>query len=335
MKLIERYLHVIATWLPKEQRDDILAELGEDIHARISDREAELGRELTDDDVAAVLKEYGPPVVVAGRYLPQRHLIGPAFFPMYTFVLKLVVLWILVPVFVLIVGPIVIATEANLGAGIVETVWSLVMDSVFSTGVITIVFALLERYDQRILYKWDPRGLPRVPAKKSATVELFTLRCTAVFEALSGILLSGGWIYVSWFRGGLNFNTVQVALAPIWRAMFVPILLLLLAGIPLGLVTLRDPSRRRLRSGFRIVIDAYTLALLGILALPGTWLRVTASGVSAADLAQANQWTNMGVGIGLGFIGIIVVIDAATEARRFWVSSRTSSSPGTVLRPAP
>ena len=114
--------------------------------------------------------------------------------------------------------------------------------------------------------------------------------------------------------------------------MFVPILLLLLAGIPLGWVTLRDLPRRRLRSGFRIVIDAFTLTLLGILALAGAWVRVTASGVSAADLAQANQWTNTGVGIGLGFIGIIAVIDAATEARRLWVSSRSSSSPGTCGR---
>jgi fumarate reductase subunit D len=327
MKLIERYLQAIAMWLPKEQKDDILAELSEAIHARIEDRETELGRALNKDEVAAVLREYGPPVVVAGRYLPQRHLIGPAFFPIYAFVLKLVVLWILVPAFVLIVGPVMIATSTHHIGATVAAIWTLGMAAVFATGIITIVFALIERYDQSVLYRWSPSRLPRVARKKSPAFEAFTLRCTGVFEAVWGILVSVGWVYVCWYRAGFDFNSVHLELAPIWRTLFVPILLLLVAGIPVGWITAHDPSRRRLRSGLRVILDAYTIGMAVILALAGTLVQVTGASISASDLGQANQWTNTGAQITMGCVAIGAFIDGAIEVRRLCVQARTSAAP--------
>ena len=77
MELIDRYLHAVKFWLPKAQRDDIIAELSEDIRSQIEDKEAELGRKADDGDVAAILKKCGHPLLVAQRYLPQEHLIGP------------------------------------------------------------------------------------------------------------------------------------------------------------------------------------------------------------------------------------------------------------------
>ena len=332
MKLIDRYLQAIAMWLPKEQKDDILAELSEAIHARIEDREAELGRALNKDEVAAVLREYGPPVVVAGRYLPQRHLIGPAFFPIYAFVLKLVVLWILVPVFVLIVGPIMIATSTHHIGATVGAIWTLGMAAVFATGIITIVFALIERYDQSVLYRWNPSTLPRAPRKKSPAFETFTLRCTGVFEVVWGILVSIGWVYLYWYWPAFDFNNVHLELTPLWRTMFVPILLLLLAGIPVGWITVRDSSRRRLRSGLRLMLDAYTVGVAATVALAGILVRVSGSGIPAADLMQANQATNMGVQIAIGVIAVGAFIDGAVELRRLCVHTRTSAAPLVVPR---
>jgi len=327
MKLIERYLQAIAMWLPRKQKDDILAELSEAIHARIEGRETELGRALNKDEVAAVLREYGPPVVVAGRYLPQRQLIGPAFFPVYAFVLKLVVLWILVPVFALIVGPIMITTSTHHVGATVAAIWTLGMAAVFATGIITIVFAVIERYDQSVLYRWSPSALPLAPRKKSPAAEAFTLRCTGVFEVVGGILVSVAWAYFCWYRMAFDLNHVHVALTPVWRTMFVPIMLLLLAGIPVGWITARDPSRTRLRSGLRLMRDAFTVGVAGILLLAGDLLRVSGTGISAADLAQANQWTNMGVRITMGCIVIGSFIDGVAELRRLRVHPRTSATP--------
>jgi len=330
MKLVERYLQAIAIWLPKEQRDDILAELREDIQARMEEREAMLGRSLTKDDVAAVLSESGPPVVVAGRYLPQRHLIGPAFFPIYRFTVKLVVLWILVPVFALIVGPLAISTSKHPFLEAVGTLWTLAMAAVFTTGVITIVFALLERFDPNALYRWNPAQLPPTPPKKSPAAEAFALRCSGGFEFVWGILISVAWVYVCWFRPWMDIGGAHVALMPICQTLFVPILLLLVAGIPVGWITMRDPSRRRLRSGLRVAINAYFLGLIGILAMAGNVVSITGAGISAADLAEASKWTRIGVQIGLGALAICVFIDAAVEAYRLCRSARNRNSTAIV-----
>ncbi len=89
MELLDRYLKAVKFWLPSEQKQDIIAELSEDIRSQIEDKESELGRPLNDAEVEAILKKGGPPILVAQRYLPQRYLIGPALFPMYWFVLRL------------------------------------------------------------------------------------------------------------------------------------------------------------------------------------------------------------------------------------------------------
>jgi len=97
MELIDRYLQAVKFWLPKNQKQDIIAELSEDLGSQIEDREAELRRKLSESEVADLLKQRGRPVLVANRFLPQESLIGPVLFPIYLFVLKLVALFYMVP----------------------------------------------------------------------------------------------------------------------------------------------------------------------------------------------------------------------------------------------
>lgn len=59
MDLIERYLHAVKTHLPAGQQDDVVAELAEDLRPRIDDRQAELGRPLTEDAVAGADRRQG------------------------------------------------------------------------------------------------------------------------------------------------------------------------------------------------------------------------------------------------------------------------------------
>ena len=82
MELLDRYLQAVKFWLPKSQREDIIAELSEDIRSQLEEKEAELGRKLGESDVEAVLKSLGHPLLIAERYLPtQQYLIGPVLFP--------------------------------------------------------------------------------------------------------------------------------------------------------------------------------------------------------------------------------------------------------------
>ena len=113
MELLDRYLQAVRFWLPKAQQQDIIAELSSDLHSQIDDRETELGRPLNDAELEVILRKCGSPILVASRYRPQTQLIGPALFPIYEFVLKMVLLWILVPVFILIVGPAMIVPATD------------------------------------------------------------------------------------------------------------------------------------------------------------------------------------------------------------------------------
>src|SRR5512136_1654661 len=97
MELLDRYLQAIKFWLPKAQQQDIISELSEDIRSQIEDLESASGRKLDEAELEALLKKRGNPLLVAGSYLPQKHLVGPAIFPFYKFVLKIVAYFYLLP----------------------------------------------------------------------------------------------------------------------------------------------------------------------------------------------------------------------------------------------
>src|ERR1700683_2599670 len=165
MDLMERYLHAVKVWLPGAQQDDILAELSEDLNSQIEDRETELGRKLNADEVAAILKRRGRPIVVASVYGPRQSLIGPAWFPAYCFVLKLV-LGIMVPVMALIVTPALYFSSPNPNAALLNMLRGLPGAALTTFGIITLIFVCLERFQfhaqGETLEDWDPRKLPPV-----------------------------------------------------------------------------------------------------------------------------------------------------------------------------
>src|ERR1700724_3595969 len=120
MELLDRYLQAVKFWLPKKQQQDIIAELSEDLRSQIEDREAELGRNLNESEIAALLKQRGRPVLVANRFLPQESLIGPVLFPIYLFVLKIVAAFYMVPWILVWIG--IAVSRAVLSAhGLVAT----------------------------------------------------------------------------------------------------------------------------------------------------------------------------------------------------------------------
>src|SRR5947209_13771275 len=142
MQLVDRYLQAVEFWRPNnKQRADIVSELGDAIRAEVEEQESRLGRALTEDEVVAVLKTRGRPMLVANRYQPQLSLISPAWYPAYIFALKMaalcyVVPWSLVWMVMHFVLPSLrhgAPVAANFGA-----FWTLL----FTTfGVVTLVFA--------------------------------------------------------------------------------------------------------------------------------------------------------------------------------------------------
>jgi hypothetical protein len=191
-ELIDRYLQAVRFWMPRTLRqEDLLAELGEDLRSQIEDKEAELGHPVEKAEMAAILRRCGSPMMVAGRLGPQRHLIGPALFPIYEFVLKMVLLWILVPVFIFILGPVNAANSGgNFGSAIASTMGDLGSALLIAAGIITLVFAIIERTNAHlgVECKWDPLKLPPVRREQVKPAS----RLKAVCE------LGFGWFGLVW-----------------------------------------------------------------------------------------------------------------------------------------
>lgn len=166
--LFERYLQAVRKFLPWERQADIVAELRANLEAQREEREAELGRPLSEGEMIDWLKELGPPHQMAARYQPPRHLIGPAVFPMYWNILRLVLIWASVAYGVSIVVRLVAESHSpQWVAGQVGGLWGvLIMAAAWVTGIFAVFEFVSERYPEKCpdflapASHWSPTTLP-------------------------------------------------------------------------------------------------------------------------------------------------------------------------------
>lgn len=265
MEMIDRYLQAIRFWLPGKQKDDIIAELSADIYAQVEEREAALGRKLTKTEIEALLKERGRPVVVASRYRPQQQsLIGPVLFPVYTFVLKMVALCYLVPWAAVALFLILFSPEwrvAHLGHSTMDSIaaaWSgLWSAALFAFGVITLVFAVLERAQtsSRFMEDWSPRSLPPVR----------NYRKIARGNSIAEIIVNLAFLF--WWSACFHTQTIrvdgslQIMVGPQWVWFYWGFLLLGIVNLILAATNLARPYWSLRRSIARLASDALGAAL--------------------------------------------------------------------------
>ena len=160
MDLVNEYLRAVAALLPKAQREDITAELRDTILTRIEEREGDLGRPLTDDEIEAVLREVGHPVVIAARYSEgPQHVVGPALYPYWLFAVKAaIVLQVAVALIVIFFRSLAFG-DLSLVVG--RAVGSAVTGTLVLIGVATCAAWFIERHGGRIDYldNWRVRDL--------------------------------------------------------------------------------------------------------------------------------------------------------------------------------
>jgi hypothetical protein len=254
MELLDRYLQAVGFWLPKAQKHDILAELSEEIHSQIDEKEAETGHPLDEEGLEAILKHCGDPLLVAEHYLPPQPFIGPVLFPVYRFVLKLVMFgylvpWLLVWICLLIFDPAYRAAHPGLGQITnLSTLWSITVNSFF---FITLGFAIMERYQLKnwLLKDWSPRKLPAVRDPNRIS------RATSLWELAFGTLFSVLWINLLWGRTDIVFYTLRIRLAPDWIYFFWSLLLLSLLNIAFSIMNLYRPYWTKMRAALRLLTD--------------------------------------------------------------------------------
>lgn len=174
MEMLDRYLHEIGKRLPSKQRDDILKELNTLLMDSIDEARESSDGFKTDVEIAAVIiKNFGNPKQAAARYSSNNYIIGPRFYENYVMVLKIVVtVLVAIAGASLLIGSFITDfSSRELIRQMIEFVPSLFSVIISSVGIVTIIFAILERTldDTHLELKekeFDPYKLPKVPSNK-------------------------------------------------------------------------------------------------------------------------------------------------------------------------
>ncbi len=167
LDLIERYLYAVRRELPATVAWDVTREL----RSLIDDRLQELDGDAADvPQVTKLLKELGAPRKLARQYQPEQGLIGPALYPLFMKVVRIVLagaagLALLTVGTSTAAGARGVAGFLDFGTWLkaVAMYYQLVL-SLFAYAVI--VFALLDRFASKPIAEdrtWDPRDLPEPP----------------------------------------------------------------------------------------------------------------------------------------------------------------------------
>lgn len=234
MDLFERYLQAVRKFLPWQRQDDIIAELRANLDAQREEREAELGRPLTEGEMIDWLKELGPPMQMASRYQAPRYLIGPTLFPMYTNILRLVLIWASVAYTISIAVRMIVESHGTDWLANQVINWPGILITVAAW--VTAAFAALEFISERYPDKcpdflaagphWSPTSLPPLekdrPRRPGKPRNLVTAIAEFVVEVavMAWLLLIPTHPYLLLGPGAAYLRHSPVALTPIWWAFY-------------------------------------------------------------------------------------------------------------------
>jgi hypothetical protein len=319
MDLIERYLESLRWLLPSEGRDDILAELRDVLTTRREEKQAELGRPLTRAEDEALLHAFGNPIAVAGRYGRQRYLIGPETYPVYSLVLKIVLIMIAGSALITAIA-VTVADQGDAARGLVRGLDVLWNGAFGSIGIITLIFAGLERSGafRQMSERWRARDLPRTPVLRRPRQQTWIDWVSAIVVHL---------LFILWWVGAIHFwpadiaakpggGVLRFAFAPELSVLYWPVLAVSASVIGVNLLKLASRETRPIGAWLDLVVRAATGAIAAFALHAGHWLIVTGVGVPAADLAKAQQGLDVGAQVTLAVLICVSLIGIAAGAWR-------------------
>jgi hypothetical protein len=310
MDLLDRYLHAVRWTLPRAKADDIIAELRDELVTRQEDREESLGRPLTQDEVSALLKEFGHPLVVASRFRKQQWLIGPDVFPFYIFVMGMVTFAILAVMLVVGVANALFSDKEPILV-FVQTIAGMWTSLLLNAAIITLVFAVLERtgFPVEHLERWRPEQLPDIRIKRKG-------RWESAFEVVAGIAFILWWIgliHVPIVSGGPNF---RIVMGPVFALYYWPILVLLSVRLVQNLIAALQPRWTLVTGLLNTATTIGMVALATMIYRAGHWATVIAAGMPAAQAAEIETSLNLALKIAIIVVGIILTWQGLVELWR-------------------
>ena len=311
MLLVERYLEAVREHLPREKRNDIVAELGDVLRSQIEDAEAEQGRVLTEDEIAAMLTRYGAPEVVAARYGARTHLIGPAVYPQYRAVVTVMLRILAAALLIALAATAFTASDPT--RALLRVAWTGALVVIAHLTVVTLIFARLERINDRIDWtpRWDPRNLPQPPRRRTSIPR---------WEAATSILMTTFWLL--WWTDVLPINRwllgdqLPLAPAPIWDALTPAIISLMVASIVLGVAAFLRPHWIRFYEAADLLLDLGIIVVLFRALRAPVLIVVTDLTSPMAGLGTVFNWL---LTVGL-LVAILLVAVSIASTLRGWAA---------------
>lgn len=233
-EMIDRYVNEVGKHLPRKLRADIEMELRSLL---LDTLEEQSEGEATPKMAAEVLREFGHPEEIAAQYHPVEFLIGPKLFQTYKSVATIV--FVFIGVLHLLGLGFVLWQEsgAAFGEKVVSFISSFVQMAIINTGIVTLIFALIERAGDVSLERpekksktWDPYQLP--PVKDLDRIDRG--------EMVVGIIFTIAFIswlnfFPNWF-GGVEFGREITGIAVLFTPEFLQLIPLFTLSLLLDLV---------------------------------------------------------------------------------------------------
>ncbi len=312
--VVELYVLQLKSLLPRKQRDDIAAEIRESIASAVEERERALGRKLDDRETSEILKTYGHPIAVAGRYLPMQQLIGPSVFPLYWYVIQAVL--VVIAAIGGSVAAIALFTEPRATQAAIQVLVRFFWIALDAGALVTVAFVLLDRRHVRFRFidDFDSRKLGRdFLGMRSAPLDTIPRWDTVLELAMIAILLL-------WWIGFLVFPTVQfgvkVELGSAMARLHVPVLVLCVLDLLRLGTDLAYPYRTLPRILVAVVSNVAWLALLVLAFASRDLLQAAPSVEDPAEIARVvmiaeRTFRAVLLGLGVWTAGLLV-----TDVRR-------------------
>jgi hypothetical protein len=312
MELVDRYLQAVKFWLPRKQKDDIIAELSEDLRSQIEDKQSTLGHTLTDAEVEPILKRCGSPMAVAGRYLPQQSLIGPALFPIYSVVIRSLFLYFLLPWLALWMGIAILSPDFRAdhpGATLFASLDPWWLACTYSLFYCTLAFALLDRSQMRshLVNDWNPRSLPVIRDPDQIS------RGSTIFEITFSVATLVLWIQLGAYERTFHIFGATITFAHTWPRFIWALTAVSGLGIAAACLNLTQRRWTRTAAALRLGIDICSFGLGYSLMKANPLQSLTASGLSLSDadklLKALNYWASTSAIWVLAVGAVVVVFD--------------------------
>jgi len=327
MELLDRYLAAVRFWLPKGQRQDILAELTDDIRAEVEDRESGLGRKLTDAELTELLQRRGSPYRVACRYLPQRTVIGPAFFPVYLLILKAIGLFYLLPwlaAWLFMVALLPSYRAAHPGWEVLLPLVGLVQRAVNAFAFATAGVWLAQRSAERtgIVDRWDRTWNPVLPAETKDPLR--ANRGEWMGQIFGDLVFVLYWVSV--FRLPA-IPDLRLEFAPILAHTFYwPVLILALASAALSIWNVVRPRWTRRRLFVWLGIEIVEIVQMAILLSAGPLVLLAIPQATPDKVELLAGWVNFAVRLMLVGILVVAAVDVFRAVRLLFKLRSTAAA---------